>query len=205
LFNIVFVYMAEGQPTPNHSEGGYPQPPFSSFAENLQRRYANLVDNGQQSTNTPAEDMTRLLARMDYDAGLTYNTEVQELAQNLKWAFIALTYPHYSPVFQTEYIRQYNQFQRKQQEQGASTTGIKVSGEQTQLLAWMLDHIGVTHDFQTGDMHIPFAPMETRMQEIAQENSAHSSQRSVIDHEATTGVADLMEAWQKTQEGNGQP
>src|SRR2546430_681862 len=99
--------MAEEYQPPQPVEGASHQQPFSSFAENFQRRYDDLVAYGHPASHRPpAEDMTELLGRMDYDAGRRENTAVQDAANNIKWAFIALTYPNYSPRYQADYIRQ---------------------------------------------------------------------------------------------------
>jgi hypothetical protein len=193
------------QPAPNQSEGGYPQQPFSAFAEHVQRHYADLVTYGQPAHNRPpAEDMTEMLARTGNDASFRDNTTIQDAAHNIKWAFIALTYPNYSPRYQTEYIRQYNQLQREQQEQGGNTDSIEVHGEQTKLLGWMLDQIGVAHDFQEGDITVPFAPMEAKMQQIAQTQGSYSHDTRLRDHETKARVHGLMDELKEMQEGNEQ-
>ena|SRR5437016_639898 len=85
------------------------QDPFSRFASDLQQRYVNRVTSGVVSPEElPAEGMMGLLARMKYDARLSGSEAAQDAANRTRWAFLALTYPHYTNVHQRTFIEDYN-------------------------------------------------------------------------------------------------
>lgn len=192
-------YRPDGEQFAEASETGQP---FGWFVPTLERRVAQHLTHGDLESTVL--DMSSEIHRIWTETQGDGNEEAQDTALQLQWAYDALTFHCYAfPAWQDQMTREYNKYQAENGRGGNVVKGIEIhEGEEKQTLIWMLDTVGVPHNLGTGDICIPFAPLEQQMRQASAQRmeQVHAEPTPLeFDHEIRTGVTDLMEQWKQTE------
>ena len=187
------------------AEGSETGQPFSWFVPTLQRRVREqLIQSDVEST---VLDMSAQIHRIWVETQGNGSEQAEDTALRLQWAYDALTFHCYSfPAWQDQMTREYNEYQAENGRRGNVVKGIEIhEGEEKQTLIWMLDTVGVPHNLGTGEICIPFAPLERQMRHASAQWMEQVNEELTpiyFDHEIRTGVTDLMKQWEKTEGNN---
>lgn len=162
-----------------------------------------------QSQTIPSEEIVGLLARTRYDIQ-SYNTDgshAEDISrvQALTYAYTAFAFPTFTRYQQLVSIELYTHTQQAAlAEEGEPQKGVELSADLVPSLTWILDQSDIPHTLTNASLCVPFAPLEARMREVAQEEGVSLFTTPTHDHETTANVYSLMNQWQNSQGETGQ-
>ena len=178
-----------------HQRLKYPGYPISEFFKGLQWH----ISRGSGSQLAMTLSLLGETAMMVDGARVAGDTQAIESSEKISRALDVYAFPILDDLHQLTHIQQYNRYQAKNVQRGGIVRGVELNTEESHMLGWMLDQVGIAHNFGEGDICIPFSILETQMRQVAFASDVlHPNmlfKRAGRDHEGKSNTRRLMNEW----------